>query len=286
MALCQGRVGVVCMAYMMIECYPLINIPLLAMRIFRSILPFILLFSLIAENTSHAFVDTSSMEKSLDTLEEELDTGLGGILEELEEASGENADDYLTTDADGEAVTLWDVPKDAWFYSYVETLTDLGIVSGYKDADGKPKGLYGSENPVTRAETIKIAVGSAGIDPTSCGTPKHPKATTHWASAYVACAEARNFGITAGMDLDAPIGRAEALHYFLMAFGVNVPEGNPPFADSSNHPYKNDIAYAYALEIVSGDTNADESEKGTFRPDDNLNRAALAKIATLAIELL
>lgn len=256
------------------------------MRPFRSILTFVFFFSLSAGNAI-ALIDTSGMQKSLKDLEGELDdTGLGGILEELDEATGENADNYLTISGDGEAVTLWDVPKNAWFFPYVETLTDLGIVSGYKDAEGKPKGLYGSENPVTRAETMKIAIGAAGIDPASCGSPQHPKAASHWAAQYVACAEARNFGIGSETNLDAPIGRAEALHYFLMAFEVTVSDGNPPFEDSKNHRYKNDIAYAYALEIVSGDTNADGSEKGTFRPDENLNRAALAKIATLAIELL
>lgn len=272
----------------MIECYALINIPLLAMIAIRSIVPFFLLFSFFFQSTSHAFVDTSAMEENLGTLEKELsgNTNLGGLLEELEAASGKNANAYLTMNVEGEAVALWDVPKDAWFYTYVETLTDLGIVSGYKDADGKPKGLYGSENPITRAETMKIAVGAAGIDPASCGSPKHPKAAAHWASQYIACAEGQNFGITAETNLDAPIGRAEAVHYFLMAFGVSVPGGTPPLTDSKDHQYKNDIAYAYALEIVSGDTNADGSEKGIFRPNENLNRAELAKIATLAIELL
>ena len=257
------------------------------MTMFRSILAFVLLFSL-STNTGFAFIDTSSMEESLDSLEQKLSEGgdLGSLLEELNEVAEENADAYLTMSADGEAVTLWDVPKDAWFYTYVETLTDLGIVSGYKDANGKPKGLYGSENPVTRAETMKIAIGAAGMDPASCGTAKHTKAAAHWAAAYVACAETHSFGITTETNLDAAITRAEALHYFLMAFGISVPEGTPPFTDSKDHAYKNDIAYAYALEIVSGDTNADGSEKGTFRPEENLNRAALAKIATLAIELL
>ena len=275
------------MVIIMIECYASGNLPLLAMNIFHSILIFVLLFSFSA-NSGIAFIDTSSMEKSLNSLEQGLsgDADLGSILKELSEVSEKSADAYLTINREGHALTLWDVPKDAWFYTYVETLTTLGIVSGYKDANGKPKGLYGSEDPVTRAETMKIAIGSSGIDPVSCGTPQHPKAATHWAAQYIACAERRNFGITDAMNLDAPISRAEALHYFLMAFKITVPEGTPPFADSKDHLYKNDIAYAYALEIVSGDTNADESEKGTFRPEDPLNRAALAKIATLVIELL
>src|SRR3989344_7442661 len=158
------------------------------MTMFRSILAFVLLFSL-PTSTGFAFIDTSSMEESLDSLEQKLSEGgdLGSLLEELNEATEENADASLTMSADGEALTLWDVPKDAWFYTYVETLTTLGIVSGYKDANGKPKGLYGSEDPVTRAETMKIAIGSSGIDPVSCGTPQHPKAATHWAAQYIAC---------------------------------------------------------------------------------------------------
>src|SRR3989344_6902388 len=113
------------------------------MTMFRSILAFVLLFSL-PTSTGFAFIDTSSMEESLDSLEQKLSEGgdLGSLLEELNEVAEENADAYLTMSADGEAVTLRDVPKDAWFYAYVYKLTDLGIVSGYKDASGKLIGLY------------------------------------------------------------------------------------------------------------------------------------------------
>jgi len=239
-----------------------------------------------------AFIDTDAISDSLSTIEKELSgdkTGLNSLLSELE-AAAENSgasDQYLKITIENSATTMWDVPKTAWFYSSVLALTELGIASGYKDSAGNLTGSYGPENNVTHAEAIKISLGSAGgMDDASCGTPSHPKASGHWAADYIACAEQRNFGFTSSQGLNDAASRAEVLHYVLKAFGITAPDGTPPFADSVSHKYKNDIAYAYALEIISGDKDANGNEKGIFRPNDPVNRAEVAKIVKLAIELL
>src|SRR3989344_543211 len=265
------------------------NIPPCRMNTIRSILLFSTLLILGFTNTGFAFLDRSDMEESLKGMEEDLGgtNEFDDLLEELDQAAGENADAYLTITINGQTTTLFDVPKGAWFYSSVQALSSLGIVSGYKNAQGKLTGEYKPANNVTHAEAAKIATLLAGIDQASCtGELKHRGIDGHWAAPYIRCAEKYNFGIPVAMDINAEASRAEVLHYFLMAFEVEIPEGAPPFADSRDHRYKNDIAYAYALEIISGDTNADGSEKGTFRPDAKINRAETAKMARLAMELL
>ena len=252
--------------------------------------PLALMLFVVSATSVHAFIDADGLSKSLKAIEQDLSgdsTGLSGLLEDLDAAAGEDAGKYLQVHLGGKATTMWDVPKSEWFYSSVLALTELGVVSGYKDASGNLTGSYGPGNSVTHAEALKIALGAAGVNPEGCtGLLASTQAQDHWAKQYVICAMERDLDITGSTDLNAPASRADVLHYVLKAFGIVAPDGNPPFGDSVTHRYKNDIAFAYALEIVSGDKNADGSEKGTFRPDDPINRVEVAKIAKLAIELL
>jgi hypothetical protein len=269
---------------MMTECYDSFNLPQCDMRVSRFLATFALSFILIT-NHAFAFMGTDDIAKTINAIDAELsgdDAGLESLLDELEQVAGKRADAYLHVSIDGRNTTLWDVPKASWFYSSVLALTELGIVSGYRDSNGNLTGSYGPANNVTHAEAIKITLGAAGTDPVRCAeSSTHPQARGHWAEQYVACAEQKVFGLRSDQGLNEPAKRAEVLHYVLKAFDIEAPNGTPPFADSVSHQYKNDIAYAYALDIVSGDDGKD-----TFRPDDPINRAEVAKIAKLAIALL
>ena len=50
---------------------------------------------------------------------------------------------------------LRDVPLEAWFASYVREVGSRGIMSGYKDEEGKPTDFFGPENWVTLEEVAK-----------------------------------------------------------------------------------------------------------------------------------
>lgn len=52
--------------------------------------------------------------------------------------------------------TFKDVPEDEWFYKYVESALQFGIVNGYTDAEGNLTGYFGPNDPVTRAAATKI----------------------------------------------------------------------------------------------------------------------------------
>lgn len=255
--------------------------------------PFAFLTSLtllLTASSAFAFTEglTEGLQEQLENIEGQLspDGGLSNLLEDLEEAAQGEAQNYLQVMISGKGVTIWDVPKDAWFYSPVLALMELDIVQGYKDAAGNLVGKYGPADPVTREQALKIALGSTGVDPASCQGSQAGGKVSEWAKPYAVCAASMNFGIKAGTDLTAPASRAEVLHYLLRAFGAEVPDGTAPFADSKGHMYEDDVAFAYALGIVSGDKNADGSLKGTFRPKENVNRAETAKMSKLAIELL
>jgi len=52
--------------------------------------------------------------------------------------------------------TFKDVPEDEWYYQYVESALQLGIVSGYTDAEGNQTFFFGPGDNVTRAQAAKI----------------------------------------------------------------------------------------------------------------------------------
>lgn len=189
-------------------------------------------------------------------------------------------------DAKGASVTGFkDVKADAWFGAYVSSVAKWGIVSGYKDKDGKPTGSYGPGDPVTVAEILKMAMKAAKTDEKECpATVKHPKAGSHWAKVYVACGEAWGVRLLKGNpDLNRGASRAEVLTILFDAFKDNIPEESSDFDDSHGHAYEADIALAAKLGIVSGDKDEDGNPQGTFRPNDKVNRAEAAKMIYLKV---
>lgn len=206
----------------------------------------------------------------LDDLNRELDameqggTGLEDLVEQL--------------DAGG--AIFKDIGQGEWYAQYVTRVAQWGIVSGYKDTQGRALGLFGPGDPVTIAEMLKMALEAAKVDESSCkGIARHPQAREHWAYLYIVCAEERGFRVLQyPVDLNRPALRAEVLAIMHDAFGDDVPPLLSTFKDTAYHPYEKDIAYAAALGVVSGDTDAAGNLTGTFRPNDEVNRAEAAKI--------
>lgn len=198
---------------------------------------------------------------------------LGKVLLEIEEAKNARKTGFK------------DVKEDDWFGSYVSSVAKWGIVSGYKDKDNKPTGKYGPGDPVTVAEILKMTMKSAKVDEKECpATVKHPKAGAHWAKVYVACGEAFGVRLLKGNpDLNRGATRAEVLTILFDAFKDAVPPTSSDFTDARGHPYEADIAFAAKLGIVSGDKDADGNPKGTFRPNDKVNRAEAAKMIYLKV---
>ncbi len=207
------------------------------------------------------------------------------LQEELQVWEATNAADFSDVIEQLEDITgpvFRDVADADWYNPYVASLSEWGIVSGYKDSQGRPTGEYRPGNQVTVAEVLKMAMEAAQIDEESCtGTPLHPQATNHWAKLYVQCAEDRGVRLLdphLPADLNRPAKRAEVLTIIHDTFGEEVLPLYSSFVDTQGHRFEADIAYANLYGIVSGDTNSSGSETGTFRPDDAINRAETAKI--------
>jgi hypothetical protein len=201
------------------------------------------------------------------------DADFSDVLEQLDDLAG---------------TTFNDVQDSAWYAPYVTTLSEWGIVSGYRDERGRTTGQFGPSNPVTVAEILKMAAGAARIDPSSCPAPvARGDAESHWAAAYVGCAESRSARVVASgyaSPLDRPATRAEVLAVMHDLFSDDVPPLTAAFPDAAGHPFEADIAYASLLHVVSGDTDAAGHPTGTFRPNDPVNRAEAAKILVLRIK--
>lgn len=190
--------------------------------------------------------------------------------------------DLINTLDDISGVQFGDVADADWFNPYVQSVASWGIISGYRGTDGRPTGIFGPANNVTVAEMLKIALKSAGRDETVCGLvpPLHPQAIGHWAAPFVSCGEALEMNILNDptVDLNRAASRAEVVEMIDDAFGDDVPPLYSNFRDTAGHPLEAHIAYAYTRGIVSGDKNAQGVETGTFRPDESINRAEVAKI--------
>jgi len=177
-------------------------------------------------------------------------------------------------------VSFTDVPDSAWFASAVSAVSGRGIVSGYKDKAGNPTGTFGPANPVTIAEMLKMAYNAAGKDVATCRSyVSLSQAASHWAKSYVACAEEDGMRVLrSNIDLNRGATRAEVLAILHDAFGRLVPAVSSPFSDTAGNPYAPDIGLAASEGVVTGDKKEDGTPKGTFRPNDGVNRAEAAQI--------
>ncbi len=177
-----------------------------------------------------------------------------------------------------------DTDDNEWYTTFVAPMKDRGIISGFKDADGNDIGEYRPGNNVTIAETLKIALGSAGEEAGE-GNPKLTKALSHWAKGFVKRAEELELDVVTDSDLDLNRNatRAEVVRIMLEAAGVDPEDvSSTDFSDvSSSHKHAKFVQLAKKLGIVSGDDGT-----SNFRPDESINRAEVAKIANQILEVL
>jgi len=96
----------------------------------------------------------------------------------------------IVTDIDTtNAPSFTDVPKDAWFYPYVATVTKANLMSGYKDANGNSTGKFGPADMVTRAQAAKSFINAAGVpNATTPAAPFSDLVAGSWYMDYISTA--------------------------------------------------------------------------------------------------
>lgn len=183
---------------------------------------------------------------------------------------------------------LWDVQYDyAWFYSYVHCLYGLGIVSCQLD------GSFGPDNPVSRAEFIKMVVLALELTlghklPEVCIYPvPWNMDPSQWYYTYMTKAYLyKNYSVlppesiafwdpNQSLNFLQGVTREEAAHIARNALCLPSYSSNgvPPFTDvpiiSTYAPWVHKI---WEVGILDG------YEDNTFKPDEILNRAEAAKM--------
>ncbi len=199
---------------------------------------------------------------------------------------------FVTFRLDGVPYVLKDVPSIAWFAPYVRDVAGRGIVSGYRDAENVPTGIFGPERSVSIEELAKMSIVAAGLNPGECWeAPKNAGAQKSWSAAYIRCAELHNLAVYADgtVDILRPATRAEVVMTVLQAFGVQLrdsPPANVNIKDvTASTLFSSAIYTALGDGIVSGDSDSGGNLTGRFRPESFINRAEVSKIISLAVQL-
>lgn len=188
---------------------------------------------------------------------------------------------------DAKEILYRDVVVTEWYAPYVASLIEDSVAQGYRDREGNLSGEFGVANPVTKAEVLKMALEGAKKKLES-KPPRNRSAQNTWASAYVGQAE--QMGLTVfpvDADVNMSATRGEVMQILLEVMGLPVGKAPAAFADvPSDHPFNKAISTAAFYGIAEGDTDASGTLLNTFRPDDKVNRAEVAKIIALLREIL
>jgi hypothetical protein len=196
-------------------------------------------------------------------------------IEELPEITNSKTP-YLSKLIENIRVVFQDVPLNAWFAKYVSYLMDSGIVSGYRDANGRPTGVFGSANSVTHAEITKMVLEAS--DPSL----QVPASTTgQWFDPYFAIAQNRQWMLhtTRVINGNAPASRGAVARYIIDGFKFKLIGTPKQFPDLPfDHPFAAEIRILSALDILKGD-----DKTNTVRPDAPVNRAEVSAILVRAL---
>ncbi|PIR53852.1 hypothetical protein COU75_03925 [Candidatus Peregrinibacteria bacterium CG10_big_fil_rev_8_21_14_0_10_42_8] len=190
--------------------------------------------------------------------------------------------EFVTVMIDGKSVVFEDIRVADWFAPYVYKVAKAGVIGGYKDRNDQYNGTFGPSDNVTIAQLSKIAHKIAGIDETKVRVPtQNAKAQNQWFEGYFASAEQSWWEVWRDKWLDPsrPAKRGEVIATILRALNVRTEwaEGKT-FADVlPTHKYAN------AIETAAIDGLIDSG--GNFRPDDEINRAEVAKIIANAMDI-
>lgn len=193
--------------------------------------------------------------------------------------------------------TVFNDVQTHWAKNYIESLFRMGIVQG------KSKGIFGPNDQLTRAEFVKIALKSAGIEPDIIQegeeAPFKDVPLYSWFAPYVK--KAKEIELIKGYDdgtfrPDQYINRVEAIKMLFSAFKFDL-SYRSTFAQPDDTADKRflDIKkiewyfpyteFAIKNRIMQGAPSLTNPHVRYFGPASPMTRAEMSKIAIKAIEL-
>jgi len=183
-----------------------------------------------------------------------------------------------------------------WAETYINTIFDLGIVSG------KTPTAFAPDDSITRAELTKMAVKAFGLARTTVTTSSFMDvAPDAWYASYIEAAAKAGWvegfdaleGTAKAFSPDANVNRAEALKILISAAGFADVDSNFAANYTSHADYwyvafpdvligdwfGKYVAYAKVHDIVGGYAD------GNFMPGNYITRAEAAKIITKILDM-
>ncbi|OGJ42133.1 hypothetical protein A2974_01325 [Candidatus Peregrinibacteria bacterium RIFCSPLOWO2_01_FULL_48_20] len=206
---------------------------------------------------------------------------VGGTEEEFDAVNtqlGQLLDENTDALIHEEGVMFADVEGDEWYYNYVMSAREDGIVSGLKDSSGELTGEFNPEASITNAEALKMVLEAAG-EGSSSGNAGDTSADGQWYEGYVAQAE--QMGLSDLGDWNAPCDRGTVAVWVSESFDLGGEDYDyeDAFPDVSGGSDSGHYQAVYEYGIFTGD-----SATGYLRPEDEINRAEVSKVVNTAVE--
>ena len=165
----------------------------------------------------------------------------------------------------GEKNPYTDIKSGDWFYPYVISLTESGVIGGSTST------TYSPGSDVTWGEALKMVLLAAGYD-------AQPSDGSHWASGYLSLALSEGI-LKESVPLREAITRGQLAQLAAAALKLTLPSGfkETPFQDvSPSADTAPAIMALYEAGIVEGTTLSDGQV--VYRPDSPLLRSEVAAI--------
>ena len=174
-----------------------------------------------------------------------------------------------------------DTKKTDWYYEYVVSLTEKGIVNGYDDGNFYPN------KQVTREEFLKMLIIAMDIEPAEISGEFTDVDSDKWYAPYVYAAKAK--GIAKGTSdntfgVGIPVTRQDmsVMAYNSLGINIDVAANVEIFKDHMLiAPYSFNAVYAMkTIGVLDG------YESGEFVPNGYLTRAEAVKVIALISRMI
>ncbi len=185
--------------------------------------------------------------------------------------------DGTPTTEQSDTNTLKGIDNSHWAYEYVAMLNEKGVMTGDSNGDMRP------DDPVTRAEFVKMLVLSVGIDGGEAGKAFSDVDADDWYYEYVN--KAVGAGIVNGIGdgyfgANDKLSRQDMVVLICRAMGLETEDNTLMFTDKGSvADYAKDaVAIMQNLGFVNG------FEDGSFRPNETASRSMVAKLLCKLME--